>query len=261
MNEGIYNAFWDKSIYEVNSPKLIELKKNLYNEFKLKLELWKSAKISFKTFEVIYTDELKKFKYKKTKTDYEKKIYNNFYNILLISALHKNYKLAKDSYTKSTLIFIENMISRQKSSIKAINTLFVKSWNKKPYVQYFKYGKIKTDFLMLKEYITKSYEYELILSGMQNGNNIYIKESIATNKSLKTCIIQNLDSVFAEYNPKNVLKRKNEWIVKEKIKGFNYEVKLLCKKIDNDMITLIEINKQNTKYITFENLKNQFNYK
>jgi hypothetical protein len=114
-----YESFWLNSSFKKNDNISEKLLKKYNDIYELKLELWRSAKISYKYLDIIKTKKLEKIYHTLTDDDKE-----NIFNILLAAKIHDDVNIVNNKKVHFNLLFIENMLQKQKNILVAINQLF-----------------------------------------------------------------------------------------------------------------------------------------
>jgi len=182
LDKNRYNNFWENSTFKKNSMITNSLLVEYNKIYELKLELWRSAKLSYKYLDIIKTDALEKLYHKLNTTDKE-----NIFNILLAAKIHDDVNMINNKKVHFNLLFIENMLQKQKNILITLNQLLNKDYNCNFYL-----SELYSDFTTINVCPTIGYEYfsgGLFKKYIFRENNTMVSFNFIEKKiNLNTCL-------------------------------------------------------------------------
>jgi len=253
LNEEIWYKY-NKKIYK--TEELEKEKQILLNNIQLNIDIWKSAKATYKELKYNYLGKVLELKLKLKKTKKEKNILKQITYILDKAILHKDIKINKQKL-KMNLLLIENLLTKYKIDYQNINLLFNKKWIKKYFKKNIFNKNLITDYSLSKEYKYDNnvQNFILILKGETKEKNIvYITET--PNITKKICI----NNVIKTFNIKKENQKEKGNILISNVINYNYPIVYSCFKNNfNNMINVTIINLKNKKNSSIKEIKNILN--
>jgi len=228
LNEDIYDEFWKNSEFDKNSDISKKIIKEYTEVYELKLELWRSAKLSYKYLDIIKTSKLEKIY-----ADLEDRDKTKIFNILIASKIHDNVSIVDDKKVKFNLLFIENMLQKQKNILITFNHLFSSNYSCS-----FDLSLLNSLYKNIKVCPTVGYEYMsggLFKKYIYERNNTKIAMNIIKeNINLNTCVNIIMNNFFLSGLNKKEIKE-NKFFRKIEGKNFVYGE---CIRNNNDTLML-----------------------